>query len=58
MCYNCGCGNPNDEMGNPDNITNDTFAKAAEAENQSPKKVKEETLKLLRLELESSGDSQ
>lgn len=58
MCYNCGCGNPNDDMGNPDNITNDTFAKAAEAENQSPKKVKEETLKLLRLELESSVNSQ
>lgn len=58
MCYNCGCGNPNDDMGNPNNITNDTFAKAAEAESQSLKKAKEETLKLLRLELESSVNSQ
>lgn len=22
MCYNCGCGDPNDTMGNDNNITN------------------------------------
>jgi hypothetical protein len=54
MCYNCGCGNPNDDMGNKDNITNATFDKAAKAENQDLKPAKEETLKLLKLELESS----
>lgn len=25
MCYNCGCQMPDDTMGNPSNITNDTF---------------------------------
>ncbi len=25
MCYNCGCGMPDDDMGNPDNITNSTL---------------------------------
>ena len=54
MCYNCGCGNPNDDMGNPDNITNETFTKAAKAENQDIKIAKEETLKLLKRELGST----
>ena len=51
MCYNCGCGNPNDDMGNPDNITNETFAKAAKAEKQDVTKAKLETLDLLQREL-------
>lgn len=25
MCYNCGCGVPDDDMGNQDNITNNTL---------------------------------
>jgi hypothetical protein len=50
MCYNCGCGNPNDDMGNPDNITNGTFAKAAQAEKQDAKQAREETWKLLNQE--------
>lgn len=25
MCYNCGCGIPDDDMGHPDNITNSTL---------------------------------
>ncbi len=25
MCYNCGCQNPDDDMGSPDNITNSTL---------------------------------
>lgn len=52
MCYNCGCGNPNDDMGNPDNITNLTFVKAAKAEGDDVMKAKMETLALLKLELE------
>ena len=51
MCYNCGCGNPNDDMGNPDNITYTTFQKAAKAENQSITQAKLETLELLKHEL-------
>lgn len=34
MCYNCGCGMPNNDMGNSDNITNGTFKRAAEATKQ------------------------
>ncbi len=51
MCYNCGCGNPNDDMGNPDNITTTTFQKAASAENQDLVAAKTETYKLLKQEL-------
>jgi hypothetical protein len=36
MCYNCGCGMPNHDMGNSENITNKTFEEAAKAMNQSP----------------------
>lgn len=25
MCYNCGCHNPHDDMGSPDNITEQTL---------------------------------
>ncbi len=51
MCYNCGCNNPNDDMGNPDNITNITFEKAAKAEKQDVVEAKLKTLELLQLEL-------
>ena len=37
MCYNCGCGMPNNDMGNPKNITNKTFEEAAKASGQSKK---------------------
>ena len=30
MCYNCGCGIPDDDMGHPDNITNATLAHLGE----------------------------
>jgi hypothetical protein len=29
MCYNCGCFNPQDDMGNSDNITEATLKKLA-----------------------------
>jgi hypothetical protein len=51
MCYNCGCGNPNDDMGDPKNITNKTFEAAAEAEKQSVAEAKLKTLELLTQEL-------
>jgi hypothetical protein len=38
-------------MGNPDNITNETFAKAAKAEKQDIAQAKLETLELLKQEL-------
>ena len=51
MCYNCGCGNPDDDMGSPDNITNQTFEKAAKAWGQSPEEAKKNALKLLKQEV-------
>ena len=40
MCYNCGCGMPNNDMGNPANITNKTFEEAAKAMKQSAEDAK------------------
>ncbi len=48
MCYNCGCGEPNDNQGDPKNITNKTFEEAAKAVDQSPDEAKRNTLSLLK----------
>lgn len=37
MCYNCGCFNPNDDMGSDDNITNSTFDKLSQKWNKDSK---------------------
>ncbi|HKC14367.1 MAG TPA: hypothetical protein VKC89_00155 [Patescibacteria group bacterium] len=37
MCYNCGCFNPNDNMGSDDNITNSTFDKLTKKWNKDSK---------------------
>lgn len=47
MCYNCGCDNPDDDMGNSDNITNATFEKAAKAWGQTKDEAMKNTLQLL-----------
>ena len=48
MCYNCGCKKPDDDHGNPANITNSTFAKAANAGNKGDsEKAKENTAELI-----------
>jgi len=52
MCYNCGCGKPGDDMGDPKNITDKTFEEAAKASQQSPKEAKRKTLELLKIILE------
>ena len=33
MCMSCGCGEPNEKHGNPDNITLDDLRRAAQAAN-------------------------
>lgn len=35
MCVTCGCGQPNNDHGNPDFITMDELQKAAKAANES-----------------------
>jgi hypothetical protein len=47
MCYNCGCGMPNNDMGKPENITNKTFQEAAKAMGQSTKESRENAYQLL-----------
>src|SRR3990170_2088524 len=49
VCYNCGCGKPGDDMGDPKNITDKTFEEAAKASKQSPKEAKRKTLELLKI---------
>jgi hypothetical protein len=48
MCYTCGCGNPDDSMGDPRNITNKTFEEAAKAAEETPEEAKKNALKLLK----------
>jgi len=47
MCYNCGCGMPNNDMGNPDNITNKSFDEAANAMGTTAKDAKKNAAELL-----------
>lgn len=59
MCYDCGCGLPNDPMGkghagfepNGKSITNKTFEVAAQAEGISPETAKRNAYDLLKKEL-------
>lgn len=56
MCYNCGCGMPDDDMGqghagfdkDGKSITNKTFEEAAKSQGQTIEQAKKETLKLLK----------
>lgn len=57
MCYNCGCGMPNNDMGNPENITNKTFEEAAKAMKQSPADAKKNARELLEKVLSAKGQN-
>jgi hypothetical protein len=58
MCYNCGCGMPNNDMGNPKNITNQTFVEAAKAMGQSSKEAKMNALALLQKVLAAQTENE
>ncbi len=55
MCFNCGCGLPDDDMGQGDagvdpkgkSITTKTFAAAGESQGMTAEEAMEETYKLL-----------
>lgn len=63
MCYNCGCGMPDDDMGqgnagvdpNGKSITNKTFDAAAKSQGMSREEAMKEALKLLKKELGDKG---
>lgn len=57
MCYNCGCGMPNNDMGDPKNITNKTFEEAAKAMGQSAKEAKTKAHELLHKVLAAKEES-
>lgn len=39
MCMSCGCGAPNEDHGNPDNITLEDLKRAARAANIQPEQA-------------------
>lgn len=45
---------PDDDMGNPQNITEETFKKAAEASGQSVEEAKKNTLELLQKQIDKN----
>ncbi len=47
MCYNCGCGMPNNDMGKPENITEQRLAEASEAMGQTLPESRKNALELL-----------
>lgn len=48
MCYNCGCGMLDDNMGNPKNITNKTFEELGKENGMSPEQAKKNTMESLK----------
>lgn len=58
MCYNCGCGMPNNDMGKPENITNKTLDAAAKAMGQEVKDAKKNAHALLEKVLAAKEESQ
>lgn len=63
MCYNCGCGLSNDDMGqgsagkDPEgkSITDETFEEAAKSQGMTKQQAQEETYKLLKQVLKKSN---
>ena len=58
MCYNCGCGMPNNDMGKPENITDQTLAEAAKAMGQTLQDSRKNALALLEKVIASGEESQ
>ncbi len=52
MCYNCGCGRLDDDMGDPKNITNKTFEEAAKASGQTAEEAKRNAYDALKKQVE------
>lgn len=56
MCYNCGCGMPDDNMGNPDNITEESIKTAAEASGQTVEDAKKNMLEMLKKQVKQKSE--
>lgn len=57
MCYNCGCGMPNNDMGKAENITNMKFDAAAKAMDMTVEEAKRNAMELLEKVLASKEQS-
>ena len=55
MCYNCGCGMPDDDHGDPRNLTNKTFEEAGEANDMPGEQAKINTHDLLQEQMKKEG---
>ena len=55
MCMNCGCGEPNDDRGKPENITLDVLARASSANHQSLRESAEHILEAVQLSVHEPG---
>jgi hypothetical protein len=49
MCMNCGCGRPNDDRGDPANITAADLQRAADANGQTPRESARHILETVEL---------
>lgn len=62
MCFNCGCGLPNDAMGkgkvseNGGSLTDDDFAVMAKKWNMSIEDTKRNTFNLLKVEFDKQNN--
>ena len=52
MCYNCGCGMLDNDLGDPKNITNRTFEEAAKAAGETVEEAKRNVLEELKKQFE------
>ena len=52
MCYNCGCGMLDNDLGDPKNITTRTFEEAAKAAGETVEEAKRNVLEELKKQLE------
>jgi len=52
MCYNCGCGMLDNDLGDPKNVTNRTFEEAAKAAGETVEEAKRNVLEELKKQLE------
>ena len=58
MCMNCGCGQPNEDHGNPANITADALERAGAANGQSLRESAQHIIETVERLAASGGDGQ
>jgi len=57
MCYNCGCGELDNDHGNEESITNTTLEKLAQDNGQTPQQVAQSMMDALEKKMSADMDS-